>query len=252
MAWTKLAKKLMISSKFMISPQTYTARLEEKFQHNQKFIQYSFELVKPNRLEFQAGQYVSIKVSDQGERRSYSICSTPDNNHQFDLLIDSTPGGLGVQFFKNLELGVEIEVLAPMGLFIVPEDLIVDQLVFVATGSGIAPFKSMIEDQLRNKEDQRHITLHWGMRRPEDLLWLDEWQELAEAFPNFHFHPVLSQASEAWTLCRGRVTDCLNIHKRPTNAAYFLCGSKAMIEDATNVLTKKGVLKELILLEKFY
>ncbi len=236
----------------MISPQTYTARLEDKLQHNQKFTQYSFELIEPHRLEFQAGQYVSIKVSDQGEHRSYSICSTPDNNHQFDLLIDSTPGGLGVQLFNNLEFGHEIDILAPMGLFVVPEDLAVDQLVFVATGSGIAPFKSMIEDQLRNKKDQRQLTLHWGMCRPEDLLWLEEWQELDEAFPNFHFHPVLSQAPEAWTLCRGRVTDCLSIHERPINAAYFLCGGQDMIQDVTNLLTQKGVSQELIITEKFY
>ena len=236
----------------MIQPQTFKTRLEEKLQHNQKFTQYSFELIEPHRLEFQAGQYVSIKVSDQGERRAYSICSTPDIKHQFDLLIDHTPSGLGVQFFKNLEFGDEIEILAPMGIFIVPEDLVADQLVFVATGSGIAPFKSMIEDQLRNKEDQRQITLHWGMRQPEDLLWLEEWQELDEAFPNFHFHPVLSQAPEACTLCRGRVTDCLSIHERPANAAYFLCGSKNMIQDVANLLTQKGVEKELIITEKFY
>lgn len=236
----------------MVPPQKYTARLEEKLQHNEKFTQYSFELVEPHRLEFQAGQYVSIKVSDQGERRAYSICSTPDIKHQFDLLIDSSPGGVGVQFFQNLEFGAEIEALAPMGQFMVPEDLVADELVFVATGSGIAPFKSMIEDQLRNKQDQRQITLHWGMRQPEDLLWLEEWQSLDEAFENFHFHPVLSQAVEAWTLCRGRVTDCLDIHERPANAAYFLCGSKNMIEDVTSLLIKKEVEPELIIIEKFY
>jgi NAD(P)H-flavin reductase len=236
----------------MNPPQKYTARLEEKLQHNDKFTQYSFELIEPHRLDFQAGQYVSIKVSDRGERRAYSICSTPDNNHQFDLIIDYAPGGLGVQFLQNLEFGAEIEALAPMGQFIVPEEIVADELVFVATGSGIAPFKSMIEDQLRNKQDQRPITLHWGMRQPENLFWLEEWQELDEAFPNFHFHPVLSQAPEAWTLCRGRVTDCLSVHELPTNAAYFLCGSKNMIEDTTNVLIPKGVPKELILLEKFY
>jgi len=236
----------------MIPPQTYAARLEDKIQHNDKFTQYSFELVEPHRLEFQAGQYVSIKVSDQGERRAYSICSTPDNNHQFDLLIDSSPAGLGVQFLQNLEFGAEIEVLAPMGHFTVPADLSADHLVFVATGSGIAPFKSMIEDQLRNKQDQRQMTLHWGMRQPEDLLWLKEWQELDEAFPTFHFHPVLSRAPEAWSLCRGRVTDCLSIHERPANAVYFLCGGKNMVQDVTNLLIEKGVNQELIITEKFY
>lgn len=236
----------------MTPPQTYTARLEEKIQYNPKFTQYSFELAKPHRLEFKAGQYISIKVSEQGERRSYSICSAPDIKHQLDLLIDFSPGGLGTQFFQQLEFGAEIEILAPMGQFAVPEDLKAEHLVFVATGAGIAPFKSMIEDQLRNKRDQRQITLHWGMRHPQDLFWLEQWQELDEAFANFHFHPVLSQAPSAWTLCRGRVTDCLNIHQRPDNAAYFLCGSQAMIQDVNKLLTEKGIQPESIITEKFY
>ncbi|MBU0576212.1 FAD-dependent oxidoreductase [Patescibacteria group bacterium] len=230
----------------------YIAKLEEKLQHNVKYTQFSFELIKPQHLEFQAGQYVSLKVSNKGERRSYSICSTPDNQHQFDLILDLSPGGLGSQFLQQLEFGEEVEVLAPMGQFLVPEDLPADHLVFVATGSGIAPFKAMIEDQLRNKQDQRQITLHWGMRHPEDLFWLDEWEKLDETFINFHFHPVLSQAPPAWTLCRGRVIDCLSIHARPANAAYFLCGNQTMIADVSRLLIGQGVGKELILTEKFY
>jgi NAD(P)H-flavin reductase len=236
----------------MISPQKHTARLEEKIQHNDRFTQFSFELIEPHRLEFQAGQYISIQVSDKGERRSYSICSTPDNHHQFDLLIDYLPQGLGVKFFQGLEFGAELEALAPMGQFIVPEELSAEHLVFVATGSGIATFKSIIEDQLRNKQDQRQITLHWGMRHAEDLFWLEEWQELDEAFSNFHFHPVLSKSTEGWTLCRGRVTDCLSIHKQPKNAAYFLCGGQAMIQDVTALLIKQGIDQKLILTEKFF
>lgn len=236
----------------MIPPQKYTARLEEKLQHNNRFTQFSFELIEPHRLEFQAGQYISIQVSDKGERRSYSICSTPDNQHQFDLLIDYSPEGLGVKFFQGLEFGAEIKALAPMGRFVVPENLAAEHLVFVATGSGIAPFKSMIEDQLRNMQDHRQITLHWGMRHAKDLFWLEEWQELDEAFSNFHFHPVLSKSAEGWTLCRGRVTDCLSIHKQPENAAYFLCGNQAMIHDVTSLLIKQGIDQKLILTEKFY
>lgn len=236
----------------MTPPQAYTARLEEKFQHNAKYTQFSFELIKPHRLKFQAGQYVSLKVSGQGERRSYSICSTPDIDHQIDLLIDSSPGGLGVKFLQDLDFGAEIEVMAPMGQFVIPENLSADHLIFVATGSGVAPFKSIIEDQLRNKQDQRQITLHWGMRQPEDLFWLGDWEELDEAFDNFHFHPVLSQAPAAWTLCKGRVTDCLSIHQRPDNAVYFLCGSQAMVNDVNMVLTELGIAKELIFTEKFY
>ena len=235
----------------MRPPQKYTARLEDKVEYNPNYTQYSFELVSPNKLTFQAGQYISLKASDLGERRSYSICSTPDNDHQFDLLVRHIKTGLGSQFLQNLEFGDEVEVLAPMGRFVVPDDLSAEHLIFVATGSGIAPFKSMIEDQLRNKQDQRQITLHWGMRQADDLFWLELWQDLDETFDNFHFHPVLSQAPEVWTLCRGRVTDCLNVHDRPDNAAYFLCGSQVMIKDVTQLLEQKGIDQQLIITEKF-
>jgi NAD(P)H-flavin reductase len=236
----------------MVTPQVYRARLEEKLDLNDKFIQFSFELIKPHRLEFQAGQYVSVKVNEQGERRCYSIISTPEIDHRFNLLVDISPDGIGSRFFKNIQFGAEIDILAPVGRFVIPDDLAVDDLVFVAIGAGIAPFKSMIEDQLRNKQDQRQITLYWGMRHPEDLFWLDELEDLDDSFANFHFHPTLSQAPTAWTLCRGRVTDCLSVHSLSANAAYFLCGNKQMVSDVTALLIGQGVNKELVFIEKFY
>lgn len=236
----------------MQPPQQYRARLEDKIVHNEKFTEFSFELIEPNKLEFTAGQYVSIKVTEQGERRSYSMCSSPEFTNEFKTVVDLSPGGKGSQFLQNLNFGDEVEVLAPMGRFIVNQELPSDHLVFVATGSGISPFKSMIEDQLRHKQDKRQITLHWGVRHAEDLFWLQEWQELDEAFPNFHFHPVLSKAPEEWTLCRGRVTDCLSVHGLPENATYYLCGSGAMIDDTTRLLLENGVPKEQIINEEFF
>ena len=234
--------------------QSYLASLEEKTELTPKYTEYSFELIKPHHLEFQAGQYISLKVNAEGLRRAYSISSSPDIKHQLELLVDLSPNGPGIKFFKSLEFGQKVEFLAPVGQFIVPADLPgeIDHLVFVATGSGVAPFKSMIEDELRNKKTQRQLTLHWGQRHAQNLFWLEEFRELSETFDNFHFHPVLSQAPEQWTLCRGRVTDCLTVHQLPTNAAFFLCGGRAMLQDVTQLLIKQGVAKNLIFTEKFY
>lgn len=234
--------------------QPYLARLEEKTELTPKYTEYSFELIKPHRLEFQAGQYISLKVNEEGLRRAYSISSPPDVKHQFELLVDLSPDGPGIKFFKNLEFGQEVEFLAPVGQFVVPADLpnTIDHLVFVATGSGVAPFKAMLEDELRNKQTEREIILHWGQRHAQDLFWLDEIRELADSFSNFHFDPVLSQAPERWTLCRGRVTDCLTVHQQPANAAYFLCGGKGMLQDVTQLLTEQGVASSLIFTEKFH
>jgi NAD(P)H-flavin reductase len=237
----------------MQPPQQYKARLEELTFFNERYAQYEFELIAPNQLVFDPGQYVSVKVSPIGERRSYSIINTPDVSHGFHLLLDLKPMGVGTQYMKSLQFGSEIELLAPMGRFVIPENNTQEHLVFIATGSGISPFRSMIEDQLRNKQSQKKMTLFWGMRYANELFWLDELQDLVDSFPNFNFHPVISQAPEEWTLCRGRVTDCLNVHALPDNALYFLCGNQQMITDVTALLTtQKGVDPSLVLTEKFF
>ncbi|PJC42743.1 MAG: hypothetical protein CO040_02865 [Candidatus Pacebacteria bacterium CG_4_9_14_0_2_um_filter_36_8] len=234
-------------------PKQYVAKLADTEPLNGKFIKFQFELVEPNLLEFIAGQYVSFLVSDKGERRSYSICSSPEVKHSFEITVDTTPEGLGVNFLKNLQFGQEVQVLGPMGVFIVQEEPREENLVFVATGSGVAPFHSMIPNLLREKEDKREITLYWGLRHEEDMIWQDEFQDLAQAFPNFHFHPVLSQALQEWPLCRGHVIDCLNIHTLPTgNTGYYLCGNAKMIQEIKELLINKGIAETAIHHEKFY
>ncbi|NCN06743.1 MAG: hypothetical protein GW946_02760 [Candidatus Pacebacteria bacterium] len=236
----------------MTPPKPYTAKLEDKAQLNERFVQYKFELVTPNELQFSAGQYVSIKVSDQGVRRSYSICSSPAVMHGFELLIDHQPAGVGCTFLENLQFGQEIELLAPLGVFTIKPDQEETEIALVATGSGIAPFLSMLYERLQVDQDMRPITLYWGMRHANLLFWEDEFEVLTQAFPHFRFHPVISQAEPAWPLCRGRVTDCLNTHEQPAGVGYYLCGNAAMIADVSKTLLAKGVSEAHIHHEKFY
>jgi NAD(P)H-flavin reductase len=236
----------------MNPPQQMKAKLADKLVINEKFTLFTFSLVQPHQMQFEPGQYVSIVVDETGDRRSYSIASKPENQDGFDILVDLSPGGVGSKFLANLQLGAEINLMGPMGRFVVQKGGNEEELVFVATGSGIAPFKSMIMSMLQEGGERRPMTLYWGMRYVEELFWLDDFQDLAESFANFKFHPVISKAIEEWTLCRGRVTDCLNIHEIPINAAYYICGNDRMIEDVNTLLQQKGVVKENIHFEKFY
>ncbi|MEX0895817.1 MAG: FAD-binding oxidoreductase [Patescibacteria group bacterium] len=233
-------------------PQKYTAKLQDKIVHNDKFIQLHFELSEPHRLSFLAGQYVSIKVADRGDRRPYSICSAPVVDHSFELLVDVTPHGVGIEYLLGLDFGAEIELLGPMGRFVVPDMPSEQALQFVATGSGIAPMRSMLLDQLQTKKDTRPMTLYWGLRHEEDTFWLLEFEELAHNFSNFSFHPVLSKPKEAWSLCRGRVTDCVKTHQQPEQAGYYLCGNSAMLEDMINILKDQKVPEEHVHHESFF
>ncbi len=235
----------------MIPPKQCKAKLSDKLIINEKFIQLTFEWTEPHDVLFSAGQYISLSIPGSQFRRSYSICSNPGKEHGFDLLIDLSPNGIGVQYLNSLQFGQEISCLCPLGIFTVPEG-IAAPLHFIATGSGIAPFRAMVLDQLQDKKSTQPITLYWGMRDPNMLFWEDEFAELMQAFPNFQFHPVISQAPEDWPLCRGHVTDCLTVHPLLPGAHYFACGIEKMVLDVLTLLESKGITKEYLHREKFY
>lgn len=239
-------------------PQVYKAKVAEKYHltENGKFLLLKFELITPARIKFQAGQHVSMKINGNGERRSYSVANTPDVEHAVTIVADVLVNGVGSQYLKALSLGETVEILAPLGRFVVDEESIKDtkkSLLFVATGSGIAPLKPMIEDLLINRKVKNPIRLHWGLRYEEDVFWFDNFERLMEEYPNFVFDLTLSQPSDGWRLCWGRVTDCVkrDFDKMQEWDAY-LCGNQAMIRDMTEILVHKGVKQERILTEKFY
>lgn len=237
-------------------PQQFKARLEESISLTDSFLHLKFELIEPHRMPFIAGQYVSVKVDQSGNRRSYSIVSRSDIDHGFELLVDTKPQGLGSKFFQQLQPGNEIEFLGPLGRFVVADDpdsvSKETELALVATGSGLAPLYSMLQDLLQVKQDPRPITLYWGVRYVSDLFWTDDLEDLMEAFPNFKFHPVVSRPVPEWILCSGRVTNCLQVHDIPMTAGYYLCGNAQMIQDVQALLQMRAIPAERIHHEKFY
>jgi ferredoxin-NADP reductase len=232
-------------------PQLYVSRLEDYTVLNDKYVQMAFELVEPNHLEFFPGQYISIKVDASGTRRSYSISSSADITHGFELLIDTAPQGLGTKYLTSLAVGDQMPFIGPMGRFVLMDEN-EPAVYLIATGSGIAPFFSMAQQLLQVQKTTKEIHLYWGMRHAHHLFWLDTFAEWEDTFPNFHFHPVLSQPIPEWTLSRGRVTDVLNAQELPQEAGYYLCGNAAMIAQMMQILEKKRVAPVNIHYEKFY
>lgn len=235
-----------------IVPQQFQAIFEDKQIYNEKFVHYSFELKNPHRLQFKAGQYLSLAIDAQGKRRAYSIINPPSIDHGVELLVEPVSGGAGTAYLTNLQFGNEVSFLAPLGMFTIDFSATeAEQEIFlIATGSGIAPLRSMLLD-LIDKQDKRPIHLYWGLRFVEHLIWEDEFQRLEESFPNFHFHPVISKAPDAWTLSRGRVTEILSVLDLPTSAGYYVCGSAAMVKDTFEILKQKGVADSLLHKENF-
>lgn len=237
-------------------PQKFSARVSDKYfvSDNERFLYVKFELVLPDRIVFHAGQYLSLKVSELGERRSYSIASTPDDNHGFHLLVEIVPGGKGSGYLLSLKPGDQVEVLGPLGQFVIDPITEAKKKLFVATGSGVVPIYSMINDLLINRKETSQIRLHWGMRSQQDLFFVDNFARLEENYPNFVFDIVLSKPGENWELCSGYVQDCLSrdfAERKLSGWEAYVCGSPSKTESIAETLENLGIIKQNIHHEKF-
>ena len=239
-----------------MSVEKLSAKLVEKRQLTNSF--WWFELEFAKKFKFEAGQYVSVKVDEKGNRRAYSI-ATPPGDKRVGLLVDVSPGGIGSKFFEKLVVGEEIGVLGPLGRFVVEKTNHTPGVrrrrnttpgerswVFVGTGSGIAPLKAMIEDLLPNKVNDRSCKLVWGMRYEEDVFWQDDFKALEKKYKNFKFDLVLSRDGE-----KLRVTDVLREIKLVKETEFYICGSNAMVDDCQKILVDKGVGEDKIYFEKY-
>lgn len=247
--------------------QVFKTRVADKFcvSPNERYVEIKLELVDPNRIEFVAGQYVSLRVNEQGERRSYSIVNTPDVNHAVTLLAEMVEEGKGTGYLRELKPGDEVDMLGPLGRFVVEDDENKStheqnnaktrerKFLFVATGSGIVPIKCMIEDLLINRKEQQPVRLHWGMKSSEDMFWFDNFERLAEEHPNFVFDQVLSRPSEEWSLCTGHVQDCLlrDFSQGLAGWEAYVCGHPDKVESVSQTLLELGMEEELIFNERF-
>lgn len=203
-------------------------------------------------VEFLPGQFISLKVNDGGLRRSYSIASFP-GKRSIDLVVDVSPMGVGSKYVLGLKVSDSVEVLGFLGKFIVSDEMMLQkEMIFVGTGTGIAPLKPMVEDLLVNKGFRGQVRLVWGMRYESDLFWISEIDKLHRNYDNFHFEIILSKPGSDWSGRRGHVgdvVDSLSYEWKKTGA--FLCGNPEMITEIKGKLLSKGVPEDRINFERF-
>jgi len=251
-----LNEEIAINTDKQPMPLHYTADLEKVTQQTHDVKTLHFTMVSPPRIGFVAGQFISIEITEtkDGRRRTnnraYSIASAPEEAEQIDLCVNWVRGGPGSNYLHSLCLGDRISFLPPMGDFTVKP--VGHALVFVATGVGIAPIRSMIRHRLA-ANDPRPMILLWGLRREEDIYYQEEFSEMEKRHPQFRSVTTLSKPSSGWTGARGRVTDLLPEHvKEISDVQVYLCGSGAMIRDARILLQEGGLPKSAIHYERFF
>lgn len=212
-------------------------------------------------LHFRAGQFLTfdLPVSDKRLHRwkSYSIASAPAGTPDFELCIVRMEGGLASSWlFDTVKPGQTLRFKGPEGGFVLPDPL-TDDLVMICTGTGIAPFRSMLHDLDAKGWTDRRVHLIYGSRTREDLLYADEWLALREKHPDFRYTACLSRLEgtpeEDW-LIPGYVHGAYrNLYADPMpDRRFMLCGWTNMIDEAVvHLMTEMHVPPNRIVYELY-
>jgi CDP-4-dehydro-6-deoxyglucose reductase len=197
------------------------------------------------RFDFKPGQFVTLDLPIHEQKnkrwRSYSIASWPDGTNVFELVIVLLEGGLGTTYlFNEIGEGSELIVRGPQGVFTLPEPLEKD-LFLVCTGTGIAPFRSMVNYLRLHNLPHRNIHLIFGTRTFGDLLYYEEMRALSASMEGFFYHPALSREHREGHH-HGYVHQVYeSICVESKDAFFFLCGWKQMIDEAKTRITALGI-----------
>lgn len=224
-------------------------RVQEMHRAAPDVIVLKLKLPANERLQFLAGQYIDILMKD-GKRRSYSMGNAPHNDEFIELHVRNMAKGAFTEFvFSRMKEKDILRFEGPLGTFFLREDS--DKpMVLVASGTGFAPIKSIIEHAF-HKNTTRQMVLYWGGRRPADIYLPEIAAKWQQEHDNFTFIPVISDAlpEDAWTGRTGFVHKAV-MEDFPDLSGYqvYACGAPIVVESAHHDFTSQCQLPE----DEFY
>jgi ferredoxin-NADP reductase len=211
---------------------------------------FVFEVPEVQQIHFKPGQFVSFSETINGKKitRPYSIVSPPDGN-RFELCLNLVHEGVFTPHLFEMKPGDTIETSAPLGFFVIRDPA--KEAVFIATGTGIAPFRAMAPDYLSHPH-AKQLTLIFGVRHEHTIYYRDDFEALAREHSNFHFWPTLSRPEPSWNGRTGHVqTHLLEAIPGRRDLDIYICGLKAMVDDVRAILKGLGFDRKQIIFEKY-
>ena len=213
-----------------------------------------FEVEGAGHFGFVPGQWLSLThTKPDGEEitRAYSIASPPDGN-RFAFCLNRVQDGFMSNYLCDLEPGAKISGQGPFGNFILRPPL--RDTVFIATGTGIAPFRSMLHWLLadESRHQNKKIWLLFGSRTEKDIYYHAEFLRLAAEHKNFDYLPTLSRGNADWQGVRGYVQEHVSsiVSGRADMHAY-ICGLDKMVSANRQLLKSMEWDRKSILYEKY-
>lgn len=201
---------------------------------------------------FIAGQFLMVHLERDGKphKKAYSIASSPSILPKVELCIKLVEGGFTTNWFWKLKEGDRIQTSIPYGVFTVKEPW-QEELVFVGTGTGVAPLRGMIQN-LYERGCTKKITLIFGNRYETDILYESEWRQMEKKHPTFRFIPTISRG-KTW---KGETAYVQDIVKRKfagktQGKDFYGCGLGPMCKALKQTLIDLGVERQFIHFEQF-
>ncbi len=181
--------------------------------------------IERSGMIFETGQYISLGLPGNSEKREYSIYSGV-NDDFLEVLVKEIDGGVVSRQLKTLNAGAHVEMDGPFDFFTLKEEnRDASMPVFIASGTGIAPFHSFV----RSNKGMKYRLIH-GVRLVE------------EAYDrNAYTSYFLCTSGDPSGDFKGRVTDYIKLHPQGKDRDYYLCGNSSMIHDVYDILREQGV-----------
>jgi NAD(P)H-flavin reductase len=212
-----------------------------------------FRVSRGAPMPYRAGHYVDLfppAASGLVMKRPYSIASAydPAPPQAFEFAITRVDEGPTSVALHDLGVGAEIDLEGPHGSF-TREAGAPEPSLFIATGTGLAPLRAMLQEELRRASGPS-LTLLFGARTEADLLWHDELAAMAKEHPRLRYEPTLTRASRSWPGRRGRVQTHLADVLSSDHVAY-VCGLPEMVEDVKDALSALGLPRRAVRFEEY-
>lgn len=240
----------------------YDSRLVKIEEQTSSTRRFWLEVPEGESLDYRPGQFVTLDLPIAEKRlqrwRSYSIANPPNgNNRRLELCIVQLEGGRATDYlFNEMTVGSTVRFKGPSGAFTLPGQ-IDHELVFVCTGTGVAPFRSMLLDLERRNTPHRGIHLIFGCRREEDILYREDFERLLREMPGFRYSVALSReegpADAAFPVYSGYVHQIYEKeYPAPSDdRRFYLCGWSQMIDEARERLQALGYDKKQVFYELY-
>lgn len=196
-------------------------------------------------IEFQPGQYAKITLKDKDieeeeKSRVFSIASEPAET-RLPMFATRTTGSKFKEYIENADEGTEVKIEAPFGNFTLSKDN--SPVVFIASGIGITPVRSVLEDA-DGKKMSRRLVVVYSSESESDAVFMDDITEFSDDNGNVEFHPVISDEINS-----SKISEILGEDLK--KATFYLSGPPKAVASLRKELNELGVDSKKVFLESF-